>query len=52
MARIPIVEDEPDIVLGLELDMRDEGYDIEVASDGQSAGRRGRELVRAATEES
>jgi DNA-binding response OmpR family regulator len=43
MARILIVEDEPDIALGLELDLRDEGYDVEVAGDGETASRRGRE---------
>jgi DNA-binding response OmpR family regulator len=43
MPRILIVEDEPDIALGLELDLRDEGYDVEVASDGETASRRGRE---------
>ena len=43
MSRILIVEDEPDIALGLELDLRDEGYDVEVATDGETASRRGRE---------
>lgn len=43
MARILIVEDEPDIALGLELDLRDEGYEAEVISDGETASRRGRE---------
>ena len=43
MARILIVEDEPDIALGLQLDLRDEGYDVEVVGDGESASRRGRE---------
>jgi DNA-binding response OmpR family regulator len=43
MARILIVEDEPDIALGLELDLRDEGYDVEIASDGETASRRGRD---------
>ena len=43
MARILIVEDEPDIALGLQLDLRDEGYEVEVASDGDEASRRGRE---------
>ena len=43
MARILIVEDEPDIALGLQLDLRDEGYEVEVAGDGETASRRGRE---------
>src|SRR5437588_8175923 len=43
MARILIVEDEPDIALGLELDLRDEGYEAEVIGDGETASRRGRE---------
>ena len=44
MSRILIVEDEPDIALGLQLDLRDEGYVVEVEGDGREAGRRGREL--------
>jgi DNA-binding response OmpR family regulator len=43
MARILIVEDEPDIALGLALDLRDEGYEAEVVADGETASRRGRE---------
>jgi DNA-binding response OmpR family regulator len=43
MARILVVEDEPDIALGLQLDLRDEGHDVEIAVDGEEAGRRGRE---------
>jgi DNA-binding response OmpR family regulator len=43
MARILVVEDEPDIALGLQLDLRDEGHDVEVARDGEEATRRGRE---------
>ena len=43
MARILIVEDEPDIALGLQLDLRDEGYDVEVCRDGEEASRRARE---------
>lgn len=37
MARILIVEDDPDIALGLEQDLRLEGYTVEVAGDGQRA---------------
>ena len=43
MARILIVEDEPDIALGLELDLREEGYDVHVVGDGEEASRRARE---------
>jgi len=43
MARILVVEDEPDIALGLELDLRDEGYDVEVSGNGEDTSRRGRE---------
>jgi DNA-binding response OmpR family regulator len=43
MARILIVEDEPDIALGLELDLRDENHDVEVVRDGDEGARRGRE---------
>jgi len=41
MSRILIVEDEPDIALGLEEDLRRQGYDVEVAADGEAALRRG-----------
>jgi DNA-binding response OmpR family regulator len=41
--RILIAEDEPDIALGLQLDLRDEGYIVEVSADGRDAARRGRE---------
>jgi DNA-binding response OmpR family regulator len=37
MARILIVEDEPDIALGLQQDLLLEGYEVEVVGDGQSA---------------
>ena len=37
MSRILIVEDEPAIALGLEDDLKMEGYQVEVASDGRSA---------------
>ena len=43
MARILIVEDEPDIALGLQLDLRDEGYEVETISDGETASQRARE---------
>jgi DNA-binding response OmpR family regulator len=43
MARILVVEDEPDIALGLQLDLRDEGHDVEVSSNGEEASRRARE---------
>ena len=43
MARILIVEDEPDIALGLQLDLRDEGHDVEVSDDGVDGSRRARE---------
>ncbi|MBI4477782.1 MAG: response regulator transcription factor [Acidobacteria bacterium] len=37
MARILIVEDDPDIALGLQQDLRLEGYEVELVGDGQSA---------------
>jgi DNA-binding response OmpR family regulator len=40
MARILIVEDEPGIALGLEDDLKMEGYDVEVLGDGDAACRR------------
>jgi two-component system alkaline phosphatase synthesis response regulator PhoP len=43
MTRILIVEDEPDIALGLQLDLRDEGHHVEIARDGEEASRRARE---------
>jgi len=43
MTRILVVEDEPGIALGLEDDLKMEGYDVEVASDGITAARRARE---------
>ncbi len=43
MARILIVEDEPDIALGLQLDLSDEGHSVEVCTDGNDACRRARE---------
>jgi DNA-binding response OmpR family regulator len=41
MQRILIVEDEPAIAFGLELDLRAEGYEVEVVQDGETAVRRG-----------
>jgi DNA-binding response OmpR family regulator len=43
MPRILIVEDERAISFGLELDLKTEGYDVEVVEDGETAVRRGRE---------
>ena len=43
MTRILVVEDEPGIALGLEDDLRLEGYDVEVMGDGAAASRRARE---------
>lgn len=37
MARILIVEDEPDIALGLQQDLVLEGYEVDVVGDGESA---------------
>ena len=43
MARILIVEDEPDIARGLQLDLTDEGYEAEIVADGEDASRIARE---------
>jgi len=43
MTRILVVEDEPGIALGLEDDLKLEGYDVEVVGDGAAASRRARE---------
>ena len=43
MPRILVVEDEPDIALGLEEDLTSHGYEVETVRDGDSAARRGRE---------
>ena len=43
VARVLVIEDEPDIALGLQLDLQDEGHHVEVVGDGVEAGRRGRE---------
>jgi DNA-binding response OmpR family regulator len=42
MRRILVVEDEPDIALGLEVDLRRNGYDVQIVSDGENALRRAR----------
>jgi DNA-binding response OmpR family regulator len=43
MTRILIVEDEPDIALGMELDLREEGYEVQVVRDGEEASRIGKQ---------
>jgi DNA-binding response OmpR family regulator len=43
VARILVVEDEPDIAIGLQLDLQDEGHEVEISRDGEDASRRGRE---------
>jgi CheY-like chemotaxis protein len=43
MIRILVVEDEPSIALGLRSDLMLEGYDVEVAEDGETASRRAAE---------
>jgi DNA-binding response OmpR family regulator len=43
MTRILVVEDEPGIALGLEDDLKMEGYDVELVADGAIASRRARE---------
>jgi DNA-binding response OmpR family regulator len=43
MSRILIVEDEPDIALGLEEDLKGHGHEVETVRDGEAASRRGRE---------
>jgi DNA-binding response OmpR family regulator len=43
MTRILVVEDEPGIALGLRDDLILEGYDVEVAEDGETASRRAME---------
>jgi DNA-binding response OmpR family regulator len=43
MARILVVEDDPAIALGLEDDLTLEGYEIEIAKDGESGVTRARE---------
>ena len=43
MSRILVVEDEPPLALGLEDDLKLEGYEVEVVRDGETASRRARE---------
>jgi DNA-binding response OmpR family regulator len=43
MPRILIVEDEPAISFGLEVDLKTEGYEVEVVEDGEAGAQRGRE---------
>jgi DNA-binding response OmpR family regulator len=43
MKRILVVEDEPGIALGLEDDLKMEGYEVEVMGDGIEASRRAKE---------
>jgi DNA-binding response OmpR family regulator len=40
MKRILIVEDEPSIAMALETDLRREGYDVEIASEGETAAQK------------
>ena len=43
MARILVVEDEPNLALGLEDDLKLEGYEVEIVRDGETASLRARE---------
>jgi DNA-binding response OmpR family regulator len=45
MTRILVVEDEPGIALGLEDDLRMEGYEVETVADGNRASARARETA-------
>jgi two-component system alkaline phosphatase synthesis response regulator PhoP len=45
MSRILVVEDEPSIAMGLEDDLKMEGYQVEVLGDGLAASRRAREAA-------
>src|SRR6516165_2381105 len=40
MTRILVVEDEPELALGLEYDLKLEGYEVEVARNGHTAAER------------
>ena len=44
-ARILLVEDEPGIAFGLQEDLKIEGYDVEIESDGESALQRARKEI-------
>lgn len=43
MTRILLVEDDPGVALGIQDDLAMEGYEVEVARDGESASRHARE---------
>ena len=43
MTRILVVEDEPSIALGLEDDLRLEGWEVELVTDGVAASKRARQ---------
>ena len=43
MSRILVVEDEPAISFGLEIDLKTEGYEVEVVEDGEAGVRRGKD---------
>jgi len=45
MARILVVEDDPNLALGLEDDLKLEGYEVEILRDGETASQRAREQV-------
>ena len=44
MTRILVAEDEPGIAIGLEDDLRLEGWEVELVTDGATAARRAREV--------
>jgi DNA-binding response OmpR family regulator len=43
MPRVLVVEDEPDIALGLKDDLERNGYEVQIVGDGETAIRRGQE---------
>ena len=43
MPRILLIEDEPDIALGLSMDLEAEGHSVDTVADGLTASRQGRE---------